>query len=187
MEEDNVSYQETWRAMEELAKEGLVKNIGCSNIGTTMLRDVLNYAEVKPAVLQVEMHPYNTQDKLLRFCDSKGIAVTAFSSFGAGSYVELGMATVQESCLEEQTVKDIAAAHSVSPAQVVLRWAVQRGTAVIPKSVKPERMAENIGIQGFELTEDQMKAIGAMNKNRRFNDPGHFTEAAFNTFFPIYE
>jgi D-xylose reductase len=101
MEEDNVSYQETWRAMEELAKEGLTKNIGCSNIGTTMLRDVLNYAEVKPAVLQVEMHPYNTQDKLLRFCDSKGIAVTAFSSFGAGSYVELGMATVQESCLEE--------------------------------------------------------------------------------------
>mgnify|MGYP006082364377 CR=1 FL=1 len=187
MEEDNVSYQETWRAMEELAKEGLTKNIGCSNIGTTMLRDVLNYAEVKPAVLQVEMHPYNTQDKLLRFCDSKGIAVTAFSSFGAGSYVELGMATVQESCLEEQTVKDIAGAHSVSPAQVVLRWAVQRGTAVIPKSVKPERMAENIGIQGFELTEDQMKAIGAMNKNRRFNDPGHFTEAAFNTFFPIYE
>jgi len=187
MEEDNVSYQETWRAMEELAKEGLTKNIGCSNIGTTMLRDVLNYAEVKPAVLQVEMHPYNTQDKLLRFCDSKGIAVTAFSSFGAGSYVELGMATVQESCLDEQTVKDIAGAHSVSPAQVVLRWAVQRGTAVIPKSVKPERMAENIGIQGFELTEDQMKAIGAMNKNRRFNDPGHFTEAAFNTFFPIYE
>ena len=187
MEEDNVSYQETWRAMEELAKEGLTKNIGCSNIGTTTLRDVLNYAEVKPAVLQVEMHPYNTQDKLLRFCDSKGIAVTAFSSFGAGSYVELGMATVQESCLEEQTVKDIAGAHSVSPAQVVLRWAVQRGTAVIPKSVKPERMAENIGIQGFELTEDQMKAIGAMNKNRRFNDPGHFTEAAFNTFFPIYE
>jgi len=101
MEEDNVSYQETWRAMEELAKEGLTKNIGCSNIGTTMLRDVLNYAEVKPAVLQVEMHPYNTQDKLMRFCDSKGIAVTAFSSFGAGSYVELGMATVQESCLEE--------------------------------------------------------------------------------------
>jgi D-xylose reductase len=154
MEEDNVSYQETWRAMEELAKEGLTKNIGCSNIGTTMLRDVLNYAEVKPAVLQVEMHPYNTQDKLLRFCDSKGIAVTAFSSFGAGSYVELGMATVQESCLEEQTVKDIAGAHSVSPAQVVLRWAVQRGTAVIPKSVKPERMAENYNIFGFELSED---------------------------------
>jgi D-xylose reductase len=92
------------------------------------------------------MHPYNTQDMLLRFCDSKGIAVTAFSSFGAGSYVELGMATMQESCLEEQTVKDIAAAHSVSPAQVVLKWAVQRGTAVIPKSANLDRMAQNINI-----------------------------------------
>ena len=102
--------------MEALAKEGLVRNIGCSNIGTTMLRDVLCYAEVQPAVLQVEMHPYNTQEKLLRFCDTKGIAVTAFSSFGAGSYVELGMATKEESCLEEQTVKDIAVAHSVTPA-----------------------------------------------------------------------
>jgi len=68
-----------------------------------------------------------------------------------------------------------------------LRWAVQRGTAVIPKSVKPERMAENINIQGFILDDEQMKAISSLNKNRRFNDPGHFCQAAFSTFFPIYE
>jgi D-xylose reductase len=97
------------------------------------------------------------------------------------------MATVEESCLEDKTVKDIAAAHSVTPAQVVLRWAVQRGTAVIPKSVNPGRMAENHNIYGFELSQDQMTAIAGLNKNRRFNDPGHFTEGAFNTFFPIYE
>jgi D-xylose reductase len=68
MEEDNVPYQETWKAMEELVKEGLVKNIGSCNIGCSMLRDVMNYAEIKPSVLQVEMHPLNTQEKLLRFC-----------------------------------------------------------------------------------------------------------------------
>ena len=85
--------RDTWEAMETLVKEGLVKNIGLCNIGVAMLRDILQYCKVKPTVLQVEMHPYNTQEKLLRFCREKGVAVTAFSNLGAGSYVELGMAT----------------------------------------------------------------------------------------------
>jgi D-xylose reductase len=90
--------------MEELVREGLVKNIGLCNVGTSTLRDVLNYAEVKPTVLQVEMHPYLTQEKLLRFCRLKGIAVTAFSNLGAGSYVPLGMAAIEESCLNEPVI-----------------------------------------------------------------------------------
>jgi D-xylose reductase len=101
MLEDNVPFKETWRAMEKLVAEGLVRNIGACNIGTSMLRDILNYAKVKPTVLQVEMHPYNTQEKLLRFCRSKGVAVTAYSNLGAGSYVSLGMTTMEESCLNE--------------------------------------------------------------------------------------
>jgi len=133
------------------------------------------------------MHPYNTQEKLLRFCREKGVAVTAFSNLGAGSYVELGMATQQESCLEEAIVKEIAQKHGKTPAQVVLRWAVQRGSAAIPKTTKPERLAENIDLYSFNLSEEQMKAVSALNKNRRFNDPGHFCEAAFSTFYPIYE
>ena len=133
------------------------------------------------------MHPYNTQEKLLRFCKDKSIAVTAFSNLGAGSYVELGMATVQESCLEEAIVKEIAGKHSKTPAQVVLRWAVQRGTAAIPKTTKPERLAENFDLFTFTLSEEEMKSVSALNKNRRFNDPGHFCELAFNTFYPIYE
>jgi len=101
MLEDNVPFEETWRAMEKLVEEGLVRNIGVCNIGTSMLRDILNYAKVKPSVLQVEMHPYNTQEKLLRFCRSRGVAVTAFSNLGAGSYVALGMSTMEDSCLNE--------------------------------------------------------------------------------------
>jgi len=133
------------------------------------------------------MHPYNTQEKLLRFCREKGVAVTAFSNLGAGSYVELGMATQQESCLEEAIVKEIAGKHGKTPAQVVLRWAVQRGTAAIPKTTKPERLAENFDLFTFTLSEEEMKSVSALNKNRRFNDPGHFCEAAFSTFYPIYE
>ena len=151
MEEDNVSYQETWRAMEELHKEGLVRNIGVSNIGTLLLRDLLNYAEIKPQVLQVEMHPYLAQEKLLIFCRTKGIAVTAYSNLGAGSYVELGGATYEESCLNESTVKDIAVKHGKSPAQIVLRWGVQRGTAIIPKTTSKERLVENLSLE-FNLS-----------------------------------
>jgi D-xylose reductase len=124
MEEDDVPLAETWSAMEDLVKEGLVRNIGMCNVGTSVLRDLLTWAKVKPTVLQVEMHPYLTQEKLLRFCRQKGIAVTAFSNLGAGSYVQLGMAAIEESCLTVPQVQEIAKKHGKTAAQVVLRWGV---------------------------------------------------------------
>eukprot|EP00291_Cryptomonas_curvata_P028098 CAMPEP_0172211824 /NCGR_PEP_ID=MMETSP1050-20130122/36628_1 /TAXON_ID=233186 /ORGANISM="Cryptomonas curvata, Strain CCAP979/52" /LENGTH=673 /DNA_ID=CAMNT_0012892341 /DNA_START=9 /DNA_END=2031 /DNA_ORIENTATION=+ len=187
MEEDAVPYRETWEAMEQLVDEGLVRNIGACNIGTLMLRDVLSYARIKPAVLQVELHPQLTQDKLLRFCRERGVAVTAFSSFGGTGYVEMGMAAPDDSVLGSPVVRAIADRVGKTPAQVVLRWAVQRGTAVIPKTLTPSRMAENLDLFSFALAQADMAAISALNQNRRFNDPGHFCEAAFGTFFPIYE
>jgi D-xylose reductase len=84
-------------------------------------------------------------------------------------------------------VREAATRHGKSPAQVVLRWGVQRGTAVIPKTSRPERLRENFAIFDFALTAGEMDAISALNRNRRFNDPGVFCEKAFNTFFPIYE
>ena len=97
------------------------------------------------------------------------------------------MATQNDSCLEEPLVKELAAKYGRTPAQIVLRWAVQRGTAVIPKTSKEERLRENIDIFGFNLSAEEMQQVAGLNKNRRFNDPGHFCEVAFNTFFPIYE
>ena len=88
-----VTFQQTWEAMESLVREGLVKNIGFCNIGVSMIRQVLNYATIKPAVLQVEMHPLNTQKVLLRYAKEQGIETMAFSNFGSLSYVELSMAT----------------------------------------------------------------------------------------------
>jgi diketogulonate reductase-like aldo/keto reductase len=84
---DPVSLAETWAAMEDLVREGLVRNIGVSNMGTSQIRDLLTYAKIKPTVLQIEAHPYLVQEKLVRFARSQGIAVTAFSNLGAGSYV----------------------------------------------------------------------------------------------------
>jgi D-xylose reductase len=187
MEPAQVPIADTWGAMEELVRAGLVRNIGVCNFGVSLLRDLLSYAQIAPAVLQVEMHPYLTQEKLLRFCREAGIAVTAFSPLGAASYYSLGMAGEGESALDEPVVRQAAKRHDKSPAQVLLRWAVQRGTAVIPKTTRPERLRENLDIFNFELSDDEMNAITALNRNRRFNDPGVFCEKAFNTFFPIYE
>jgi D-xylose reductase len=182
-----VPLAETWGAMEELVSAGLVRHIGVCNYGTALLRDLLNSARVRPAVLQVELHPYLTQEKLVRFAREAGVAVTAFSPLGAQSYHSIGMAGAGESVLEESVVRDAARRHGKTPAQVVLRWAVQRGTAVLPKTTHPERLAENIALFDFELTADEMRAIAALDRNRRYNDPGVFCESAFNTFCPIYE
>ncbi|SIO61654.1 D-xylose reductase [Singulisphaera sp. GP187] len=182
-----VPHHEVWAAMEDLVQAGLVRNIGICNYNTALLRDLLSYAKIRPAVLQVELHPYLTQEKLLRFCREEGIAVTGFSPLGAPSYVPLGAATLDESVMEQQVVRDVAQRHGKTPAQVVLRWGVQRGTAIVPKTSKPERMVENRSIFDFALTDDEMRSISALNRNRRFNDPGVFCEAAFHTFCPIYE
>lgn len=187
MEPARVPVADTWAAMQELVRAGLVRNIGVSNFGTSLLRDLLSYAEIRPAMLQVEMHPYLTQEKLLRFCRQENIGVTAFSPLGAASYYSIGMAGEGDSAMEEPVVKEIASRHRRSPAQVLLRWGVQRGTAVIPKSSRSERLRENLSVFDFELTADEMSAISSLDRNRRFNDPGVFCEKAFNTFFPIYE
>lgn len=187
MKPTRVPIAETWHAMEELQRSGLVKNIGVSNFNIGLLRDVLTYAAIPPAVLQVEMHPYLTQEKLVRFCNLEKIAVTAFSPLGAPSYVSIGMATEKDSVLNEQVVCDAATRHAKTPAQIVLRWATQRGTAAVAKTTRPERLRENLSIFDFDLSSPEMDAISSLDRNRRFNDPGVFCETAFNTFFPIYE
>lgn len=187
MERDNVALSETWGGMENLVDQGLAREIGVCNYNSGLLHDLMSYALIKPAMLQLESHPYLTQEAMLRTARDYDIAVTAFSPLGAASYLELDMATEQESVLAEPTVTEIAARLNVSAAQVVLKWGLQRGTAVIPKTSKPERLLENLTLAGFELSGDDVAAISALNKNRRFNDPGDFCADAFNTFHAIYD
>ena len=187
MAPDAVPLSDTWGAMEELVHAGLVKEIGVCNYNTGLLHDLMAYSQIKPAMLQVESHPYLTQERLLRAAAQYDMAVTAFSPLGALSYLELNMADTGESVLEQAAVKEAAARVDRTPAQVVLRWGIQRGTAVIPKTSRVERLKENQLLFDFELNEAEMAAISALNRNRRFNDPGHFCEEAFGTFFPIYD
>lgn len=177
----------TWAAMEDLVNKGLARQIGVCNYSTGLLHDLMSYAKIKPAMLQIESHPYLTQEALLRTAADYGIAVTAFSPLGALSYVSLDMASEAESVLTAKPVVAAAARLNVSPAQVVLRWGIQRGTAVIPKTSRPERLLENLSLEGFALNDEEMAAISALNQNRRFNDPGVFCEAAFGTFHSIYD
>ena len=187
MAPDTVPLSDTWGAMEELVHAGLVKEIGVCNYNTGLLHDLMAYSQIKPAMLQIESHPYLTQERLLRAAAQYDMAVTAFSPLGALSYLELNMADTGESVLEQAAVKEAAARVDRTPAQVVLRWGIQRGTAVIPKTSRVERLKENQLLFDFELNEAEMSAISALNRNRRFNDPGHFCEEAFGTFFPIYD
>ncbi|MEM1068354.1 MAG: aldo/keto reductase [Planctomycetota bacterium] len=184
---DQVPIIETWQAMEELVGAGLVREIGVCNFVIALLRDLMNQAKIKPAMLQVEIHPYLSQQKLLRFCQDVGIGVTAFSPLGAQSYFELNMAEQDESLLRNDVIQRIAQQCDRTPAQICLRWGIQRRTSIVPKSSRPERLKENLELFDFELSQEQMEQIDALDCHRRFNDPGVFCESAFNTFFPIYE
>ena len=170
---------ETWAAMEKLVDDGLVKHIGVCNFGTSLLRDLLSYARIRPSVLQVESHPFLVQAKLLRYCQQETIAFTAFSPLGAASYYSLGMASASRIIAGSSIVQCIALEKHRSAAQVLLRWGVQRGTSVIPKTTDVARMKENLQMFDFELTADEMQSISGLDRHRRFNDPGVFCESAF--------
>ena len=182
---DPVPIAETWSAMESLVDEGLVKNIGVCNFNVSLLTDLLAGARVPPSVLQIESHPYLTQQYLVEFARDKNIHVTAFSPLGSAGYVEMGWTKPTDGAINEPCVVEAARSHGVSPGQVLLRWAVQRGTSAIPKTTKSERLAENIDIfsggggeggggGGFELTAEEMTSISALDRNKRYNDPAEF-------------
>tara|TARA_R110002096_G_scaffold4501_17_gene21153 strand:- start:475 stop:1473 length:999 start_codon:yes stop_codon:yes gene_type:complete len=182
-----VPLAETWAAMEALKEAGLVKEIGVCNLNISLLRDLLTTCSIRPAVHQVEMHPYLTQPRLMRYCEAEKIRITAFSPFGASSYVPLNMAKAEESLFDDPVMQAIADRHGRTIGQVALRWGIQRETVVIPKTQTETHLRENFSIFDFELSEDDMQQIEGLNQHRRFNDPGEFCEAAFNTFFPIFD
>jgi len=167
----NTPLQETWTAMEELVDDGLAKNIGLSNCTGSLILDVLRYARIEPQVLQVEIHPYLTQDALVQLVKTLGIALTAYSSFGPQGYVELQMDKGLPSLMDHDSVTSIAKKYEKTPAQVLLRWATQRGIAVVPKSNSADRLKENLLCDSFDLEEGEIKSISALNQNFRLNDP----------------
>ncbi|KAG7851419.1 hypothetical protein KL941_001088 [Ogataea angusta] len=175
---EDVPLAVTWRAMEELVEEGLVKSIGISNFSGALVQDLLRGCKIKPQLLQIEHHPYLTQEKLIKYVQAQDIAVVAYSSFGPQSFVELNHAKAKDtvSLLKHDLINNIASAHNVSPAQVLLRWATQRGILVIPKSNHKERLVQNLTVNDFNLSEEEIKQISSLNQDLRFNDPWTWNE-----------
>ncbi|KAL2840231.1 NADP-dependent oxidoreductase domain-containing protein [Aspergillus pseudodeflectus] len=172
----NATIQETWTAMESLVDKSLARSIGISNFSAQLLMDLLRYARVRPATLQIEHHPYLTQTRLVDYAQREGIAITAYSSFGPLSFLELQVTKAENTppLFEHETIKSIAAKHGKTPAQVLLRWATQRNIAVIPKSNNPARLAQNLDVVGFDLESSEIEAISALDKGLRFNDPHNY-------------
>lgn len=164
----NIPVRETWEAMQELVQAGLVKSIGVANFTVAMLIDLLTYAKLKPAMNQVELHPYLQQRRLVEFCQYRNIAVTAYSPLGSpGNFALSGAPLLRE----DLVIKNIGEAHGKTPAQVLIRWAIERNTVAIPKSVHKERIEENINVFDFKLSPEDMKAIEGLERNLRFVDP----------------
>jgi diketogulonate reductase-like aldo/keto reductase len=153
-------YRESWRAIEQLVADGRVHTAGVSNFQPAHLRRLLDGASLVPAVNQIELHPGLQQAELRAVHAELGIATEAWSPLAQGAV------------LKEAALTDIAARHSKSPAQVVLRWHLQLGNIVIPKSVTPARIQENIDVFDFALSDEEMTAIAAIDRGQRIGpDP----------------
>ncbi|TXG64674.1 hypothetical protein EZV62_011668 [Acer yangbiense] len=167
-----ISLETTWHAMEDLISMGLVRSIGISNCDIFLTRDCLAYSKVKPAVNQIETHPYFQRDSLVKFCQKHGICVTAHTPLGGALANNEWFGTV--SCLDDPVLTGLAKKYKKTVAQIVLRWGIQRNTAVIPKTSKLERLEENFLVSEFELTKEDMDVIKSMDRKYRTNQPAKF-------------
>lgn len=148
-------YKDTWRALEKLYKDGKIRAIGVSNFQVHHLEELLKDAEIKPMVNQVEFHPRLTQKELRDYCKGQGIQLEAWSPL------------MQGQLLDNEVLTQIAEKHNKSVAQVILRWDLQHGVVTIPKSIKEHRIIENADIFDFELSQEDMDKIDALNKDER--------------------
>ncbi|ODG91702.1 MULTISPECIES: aldo/keto reductase [Bacillaceae] len=156
-------YVESWKALETLYKNGKVKAIGMSNFQIHHLKEVMAHAEIMPMINQVELHPMLSQVELREFLKENSIQVEAWAPL------------MQGQLFENETLSQIANKHNKSIAQVVLRWHLQNGVVIIPKSIKEHRIQENANIFDFELTEEDMNQINSLNQNLRVGpDPDNF-------------
>lgn len=162
--DDKELIAETWKAMEALYNDGKIKNIGVSNFNFSHLESLLQEASIKPVINQIECHPYLTQKDLRTYLKAQKIVAQSWSPLMNGQI------------LEDETVKEIAEEIGKTPAQVIIRWNIDEDIVVIPKSVTPSRIEENLNVFDFELNEDQLSRLNNLNKDERIGpDPEKFT------------
>lgn len=167
---DEVPLLETWSAMEECQRAGLCRHIGVSNFNIPKLKHLLDQGSIPPSMNQVESHPYLQQTQLFDFCSQHGILFTAYSPLGSGDRPERLLKENEPKLFTDPTIKQIAQKHARTPAQIMLAWAVNRGSIAIPKSANPDRMRENLAAAEIELDNDDMQILAGINKDYRFID-----------------
>lgn len=165
---EEVPLTETWKGMEDTVKAGLVRHIGVSNFGPEHLQVILKSAEIAPEMNQVECHPYFQQDTLLNFCREHNIFLTAYSPLGSYDRSEAFKASNEPKLLDDPVIAHIANTKEVSPAQILISWALHRGISVIPKSVHAGRIAQNFAAEEIHLSDEDMKSIAALDRNFRY-------------------
>lgn len=148
-------YVDTWRAMEQIYQSGKCRSIGVSNFQPEHLQRLFDETDVVPVVNQIEVHPYLTQDDVREFGVKNGVVTEAWAPIAKGQVVD------------DPTINEIARRYGKTPSQVTLRWHIQRGDIVFPKSVNPDRIRENIDIFDFELSDDETARITQLNRNER--------------------
>ncbi|KAJ8704709.1 hypothetical protein PYW07_011897 [Mythimna separata] len=165
----DVDFMETWRGLEDVHKLGLVKSIGVSNFNKEQLQRLLEEGSVRPVVLQIEVHPQMIQEDLISFARSEDITVMGYSPFGF--LVERFGKQFPGPKMDDPVLMEIALKYGKTPAQVVLRWLVDRNVIPIPKTVNPKRLKENISIFDFKLEQDEIEKINRFNSNKRYTEP----------------
>ncbi|WP_107669168.1 aldo/keto reductase [Cyanothece sp. BG0011] len=169
-----VPLTETWQGMEQAIDEGLVKNIGVSNFSIKKIEDIITNSRIKPVMNQVECHPYLQQDELLTYCQKNDITLTAYSPLGSKDRPDFVKNENEPILLENEVIQNIAQKHQATTAQILIQWAIERGTVVIPKSVSPERIKENFAAQNISLDTEDMEKIKTLNQNYRYVDGSFF-------------
>ncbi|MCB9230198.1 MAG: aldo/keto reductase [Bacteroidia bacterium] len=166
---------ETWAALEECYDLGLVRHLGVSNFSVKKLGEILSKSRLQPEVNQIEMHPFLQQPKMMEFCRENYIHLTAYSPLGSKDRAESMKGKNEPSLLEHPTILQIAARNQCSPAQVLIKWAMERGTSVIPKSVNPRRMKENLESIQVNISAKDMQEIAALDQHFRYLDGTFWT------------
>jgi alcohol dehydrogenase (NADP+) len=165
---DQLPVAQTWIGMEACKNLGLARHIGVSNFSIKKLTQLLADATLPPEMNQVELHPFLAQNELVNFCQYNKIHVTAYSPLGSSDRIPAMKGPNEPSLLNHPVIVSIAEQHQVGSAQVLIQWAIARGTAVIPKSVHPERLKQNFQAAQLELTKAEMEQINALDTHFRF-------------------
>lgn len=172
--EEEIPVMETWTAMEKLVKKGLIRFIGVCNFSLRRLKKLQEQAHIKPVMNQIELHPYLQQQPMLDYCESHDIQITAYSPLGSPDRPANLKKADEPSLLQNPVIWKIAREKAISPAQLLLSWALHRKTIVIPKSVNPTRLRKNFEAQELTLSPEQMELINTLDLNHRFIDGSFF-------------